>query len=603
VQLSQGFTGIDIGQYLFQLFVLQFSGDVLLAVLAFAVHVVVNNKYLGHFVVGIVVLVISRLPAFGFEDRLYLYGSSPSLVYSDMNGWGHFLPAVLWFRLYWLAFAALLLVAPYALWVRGREAGWRRRIAAGAARLRGPAWAIAGIAGLAFAATASWIFYNTHVLNPYVTRNDRQRDQAEYEKRYKALAATPQPRITAVDVRVDLFPAQNRARIAGTMSLVNKSGAPIRDVYVVYPTKAVVHAMSFGVPSRLADSAADLHWHHYVLSDALAPGATTEFRFDLEYGARGFGQRRRRPDRARQRQLPQRRPQPETTLMPSFGYAEDAELSSDRDRKEFGLAPKPRMHDLADPAMAMRNALSRDADFIDYRARFCTAADQLPVTSGYVEKDTTENGRRCIDYRMDAKMADIYSFVSARYEVGATSGTARRATSRSRSTTSAATNTTSTGWSPASRIRSPTSRPTGALPAQDRPHHRVPALLARRRLRRVVPEHGAVQRGDRLHRQGQRPRPAGHRLPVLRDRARGRASMVGAPGDAGQRAGRRVHHREPGRVLGADGAQAEVRRRQDAPLPQVRARPLPARPRHGDKQEQPLVRADGAPTCTTRRAR
>jgi len=417
VQLSQGFTGIDLRQYLFQLFVLQFSGDVLLAVLAFAVHVVVNNKYLGHFVVGIVVLVISRLPAFGFEDRLYLYGSSPSLVYSDMNGWGHFLPAVLWFRLYWLAFAALLLVATYALWVRGREAGWRRRIAAGAARMRGPAWAIAGIAGLAFAATGSWIFYNTHVLNPYVTRNDRQRDQAEYEKRYKALAATPQPRITAVDVRVDLFPAQNRARIAGTMTLVNKSGAPIRDVYVVYPTKAVVHAMSFGVPSRLADAAAGLHWHHFVLSDALAPGATTEFRFDLEYGARGFGNDGADPVVLGNGSFLNAGLSPETTLMPSFGYAEDAELSSDHDRKDFGLAPKPRMHDLDDPAMAMRNALSRDADFIDYRARFCTAADQLPVTSGYVEKDTTENGRRCIDYRMDAKMADIYSFVSARYEV------------------------------------------------------------------------------------------------------------------------------------------------------------------------------------------
>jgi aminopeptidase N len=75
------------------------------------------------------------------------------------------------------------------------------------------------------------------------------------------------------------------------------------------------------------------------------------------------------------------------------------------------------MHDLADSAQVMQNALSRDADFIDYRARFCTAADQLPVTSGYVVRDAIENGRRCIDYRMDSKMADIYSFVSARYEI------------------------------------------------------------------------------------------------------------------------------------------------------------------------------------------
>jgi len=417
VQLMQGFTRIDIGQYLFQLFVLQFSGDVLIAVLAFAVHTVVNNKYLGHFAVGIVFLIFARLPAFGFEDRLYLFGSTPSLIYSDMNGWGHFLPAVLWFRLYWLAFAALLLVGTYALWVRGRESGWGRRLRAGVARMQGPAWAIAGIAGLACVATGGWIFYNTHVLNPYVTRLDRQRDQAEYEKRYKALAGAPQPRITAVDVRVDLFPEQNRARIAGTFSLVNKSSVPIKDVYVVYPRRATVHAMAFGVPARLGDEDAALRWHHYVLDVALAPAATTEFRFDIEYGAHGFGNDGADPIVLGNGTFLNAGLSPETTLMPSFGYAEDAELSSDRDRKDFGLAPKPRMHDLDDPAMVMRNALSRDADFIDYRARFCTAADQLPVTSGYVEKDTVENGRRCIDYRMDSKMADIYSFVSARYEI------------------------------------------------------------------------------------------------------------------------------------------------------------------------------------------
>ena len=63
----------------------------------------------------------------------------------------------------------------------------------------------------------------------------------------------------------------------------------------------------------------------------------------------------------------------------------------------------------------MQSALTRDADFIAYRATVCTSADQLPVTSGYVERDKTENGRRCIDYRMDTPMAAIYPFVSARY--------------------------------------------------------------------------------------------------------------------------------------------------------------------------------------------
>jgi hypothetical protein len=417
VQLLQGYTHVEPGQYLMELFVLQFSGYMLVAVLALFVHTVVQNKYLGHFVVGVVFLVSAQLPSFGFEDRLYLYASRPPLVYSDMNGYGHFLPAVFWFRLYWAAFAVLLIVLSHALWVRGRDAGWRSRRRIAAARMGAPAWTLAGAAAAVFLATGAWIYANTHVLNPYVSRHDAQRRQADYERRYKALAGAPQPRITGVDVRVDLYPHQHRARIAGTLALANRTAQAIRDVYVVYPSTAVVHAMAFGVPAQPADAAKALRWHHYVLRDGLAPGATTDLRFDIEYAARGFTNQGADPVVLDNGTFLNAGLSPDTSLIPSFGYAEDAELSSDRERKEHGLPPRPRMHDLDDPRQRLQNALSRDADFIDYRATFCTAGDQLPVTSGYVEKDWTENGRRCLAYRMDSRMADTYSFVSARYAV------------------------------------------------------------------------------------------------------------------------------------------------------------------------------------------
>ncbi|HZW75941.1 MAG TPA: ABC transporter permease, partial [Caldimonas sp.] len=221
VQLLQGFTTIDIGQYLMQLFVLQLSGDILLAVLALIVHTAVDNKYVGHFFVGIVFLVLVQLPIFGFEDRLYLYGSAPGLIYSDVNGWGHFLPAFFWFRAYWLAFAVILLVLAYVLWVRGRDARLPARLRIAAARMRAPAWAIAGTAAVVFVAIGAWIYENTHVVNPYVSRQDGRRLAADYEKRYKHLAGAPQPRVTAVDVDVQIYPERLLARIAGTLAIAN----------------------------------------------------------------------------------------------------------------------------------------------------------------------------------------------------------------------------------------------------------------------------------------------------------------------------------------------------------------------------------------------
>ncbi len=417
VQLAQGYTRIEFGHYLFELFALQFPAYVLIAVLAFIVHTLVNNKYLGHFVVLLLFLVTTRLPDLGFEDRLYRYGGRPETVYSDLNGYGHFLPAVFWFRLYWGAFAVLLLVLAYAVWVRGREASWRVRLRAAGTRLTSLPRSIAGMAAAVFVATGAWIYYNTHVLNPFYSRHDMQQLSADYERRYKALDGAPQPKVTAVDAHVDIYPREHRVRLAGTLTLVNKTDQPIADLYAVYPQAARARVVELSVPARLADAVPDMRWHHYVLGAPLAPGATIDFRFDLEYGARGFRNDGADPVVLDNGSFLNSGLGPDMSLIPSFGYDENAELSSDSERRKFGLAPKPRMHDLDDKFWQQQSALSRDSDFITYRAQLCTDADQLPITSGYIARDWTQDGRHCIDYRMDSPMAAIYPFVSARYAI------------------------------------------------------------------------------------------------------------------------------------------------------------------------------------------
>ncbi|MFO1305007.1 MAG: hypothetical protein U1F54_14830 [Burkholderiales bacterium] len=415
VQLAKGYTNFELGHYLFDLFVVQLPGFLLIAVLALTVHTLVNNKYLGHFVVLLVFLATTRMADFGLEDRLYRYAGRPEIVYSDLNGYGHFLPALFWFRAYWGAFAVMLLVLAYALWVRGRDGGWRGRWRIAATRMTPGAWSVAGAAAAVFVATGAYIYYNTHVLNAYVTRKDAQRLAADYEKTFKALSAEPQPKVRAADVKADIFPSEQRARITGTLSLVNANNRPVTDLYVTYPRGARDAKLEWSAPAELVKSQPEMRWHHYRLATPMAPGATMDLRFDLTYGARGFRNDGADPTVLANGTFLNPGLVPEATLIPSFGYDEGAELTSDSDRKKFGLGPRPRMPDLDDKARHMQSALTRDADFIEYRGTVCTSADQLPVTSGYVERDWTENGRRCITYEMDSPMAAIYPFVSARY--------------------------------------------------------------------------------------------------------------------------------------------------------------------------------------------
>ncbi len=423
VQLAHGFFRIDLGEYLFELFVLQFSGYVLSAVLALTVHTLVNNKYLGHFVVGLVFLVLMRLPDFNVEDKLYLYASRPSIVFSDMNGYGHFLPAFFWFRLYWWAFAVLMVMLSYALWVRGRERSLKHRLAGIGSRLRpGFARGVIAAALVVFAGSGGWIYYNTHVLNPFVTRYDGQLRAAQYERKYRQFHDAPQPRIAAVDMKVDLSPERNMARVAGSYRLVNRTAQPIQDVYLLWNWRVRSHEVRFAPAATLVDEDPDLYWHHYRLDSPLAPAAEASLEFAFEYGAVGFTNEGASPVVLGNGTFLNGGESALQVTSPSLGYAEDGELRSDRDRKRFDLPPRERMAPLDDPIQVNQNALSRDADFIDYRAQVCTAADQLPITSGYVERDWTERDagggeRHCIAYAMDSKMANIYSFVSARYTV------------------------------------------------------------------------------------------------------------------------------------------------------------------------------------------
>ena len=52
-----------------------------------AIHVLVNHKYLGHFLV-ILATSASGCCGVSHEHNLYEYGSDSGYTYSDMNGWG-----------------------------------------------------------------------------------------------------------------------------------------------------------------------------------------------------------------------------------------------------------------------------------------------------------------------------------------------------------------------------------------------------------------------------------------------------------------------------------------------------------------------------------
>ncbi len=411
IQLFSGYTRLELGQYLFQLFVLELPRYWMLACLVLAIHAAVNHKYLGHFLAVAFFVASLTAAAFGYTHWMWHFAYVPQVTYSDMNRYGHFLGPVPWFALYWIAACVLLLLASHLLWVRGTDSAWRPRLAIAAQRFSRPVKAAAVLALAVMAVDGGWLYYNTDVLNHYRSEFAKDELRARYEKSFKAYAARPQPKLVAVRMAVDLMPHRHDARARATYTLRNKTDAPIGELWLTVPEDLEVHRMDGSIPLTLADEERQLSWRRYALARPLAPGETMTLDYDIEYAPRGFANGGESPVVVDNGTFVNSR------YLPRIGYDGTIELSEDRDRKRHGLTPKPRMPDLDDAAAHQRNYISAEGDWIDFDATISTVPDQIAIAPGRLEREWTEAGRRYFEYRAAAPILDFYAFLSGRYAV------------------------------------------------------------------------------------------------------------------------------------------------------------------------------------------
>ena len=181
LQTLKGYFHYEVGLYLETLFGFKLIDYLLLCVLAMLVQVIVNNKYLGHFVMVVYYLATIFQSQLGINHKLLDYAGSPATPYSDMNGYGHFVEGFTWFKLYWAAGALLLALVANIFWVRGTDAAFARRRAEAGRRWGRPAWTALALGSLVMLSAGSFIFYNTNVENRYRTPKAQQKLQLGYE--------------------------------------------------------------------------------------------------------------------------------------------------------------------------------------------------------------------------------------------------------------------------------------------------------------------------------------------------------------------------------------------------------------------------------------
>jgi ABC-2 type transport system permease protein len=411
-QVTKGVTRIDPHFYAVKLFVLVGLPALMIGVLSVFLQTLLNHRYLGLLILLIVVVGMPIAADWlDFKDPLILFAEVHKVPLSDMNQLGHFLPAALWTLAYWSCVSAILGVVAHALWVRGAPGSLRARLRGMRAAMTPAVTAVAVVAFAGAAATGTAIYWNTRILNTHVSATEAERRAVAYENAYRKFEDLPQPRVTEVEMEVDLFPETRGFASRGRYVLTNRSSGPIEQVHVEFHDDVVIDKV------ELADSAlvgAQPRFNHFIfrLSAPFAPGETRTLTFATSRHTKGF------------------KTQAEATsvlfngsfvrnheLAPYIGVQRASYLAGEKERKAHGLAPLPGTAKLDDKTRHGRGAWADDADFVRFAITLSTSADQIALAPGYVEREWTDNGRRYFRYEMDTPILKFWSVLSARYAV------------------------------------------------------------------------------------------------------------------------------------------------------------------------------------------
>lgn len=426
VQTLKGYFDYDLGVYLVDSYLISFPDYLQMLMLVFAVHLLVNSKFLGHAIsIGIWLVMIVLRIFLDYNFNLFFFSYKPEYIWSDMNGLGHFGNPLLWYNLFWTAIGLFLILFFSLTFTRGTDVGFKSRLSQAKSRLfSSTALTSYGLLFIAFI-LGGYIFKTVVYTNPYLTEKDQEKRQAAYEKQLKQYEFIPQPKILDVNVHADIFPKERDAYSLTTVLMVNKTDKAIDSLHLLSPDLSYFHAiyqgdtLNYRYPLKYDKPIlqwfgrkGDKPWYKiYALPRPMQPGDTLELQIASAIINTGF------VNNGYSREVVHN-----GTFMggslPNIGYDQSLELESDEKRKKYGLPQKPDDLPPYDDVYGRKTFLfNDDADLVTFEATVSTSKDQIAIAPGYLQKEWMDGERRYFHYVQDGKIGLFYNLVSAKYEV------------------------------------------------------------------------------------------------------------------------------------------------------------------------------------------
>ena len=250
------------------------------------------------------------------------------------------------------------------------------------------------------------------VWNPYRTRQQNERWNADFERATLRYESLPQPKIVDVRLDVDIQPHAPRVRTKGVYVIQNKTDKPLREIHIRFARDLKMRSLAVGGarPKLTLDA---LQLPHLHLRHPDAAGRAADHRLHHRAGA------------ARLQELRQHDRDPATTG-PSSTTARSPRRWASTATSFCATGPSAgarslpselRPPALGTPGAEQFHGLDHGSDFVNAQITVTTDADQTPIAPGYKVSDTVRDGRRTAVFRTDAPILRFFSVQSARYAV------------------------------------------------------------------------------------------------------------------------------------------------------------------------------------------
>jgi len=431
VQISKGYYNFEIGQYLFNLYGMNLIHFIIWALLALFVQTLLKNPYLGFFLLVFVPIGMIGLSEFGqnqlgipiLEQGIFRYNQGPGeirgLLYSDLDAYGGQLSAYFIYKFYWLLGGALFFIGALLLWKRGvnnlsnsalgllasLKVTFAERLKKMRTRFTGKTRLGFVSILLLFVSLGFTIFHDTNISHDFYSRSQRNKILDTAEKKYRPYQNFNQPKIVDVKINMDVFPEERQFKSDGKYIVVNLSDQPIDTLTINYLggnnlTYDFDQAYDFHSQEAIGNVG---NFDILVLKKSLLPGDSLQMSFNCNSD-------------------PTTLLRGQTMVKHDGTYIKDdifPRLGNyiDYIREQYGMRSRVRRPHPSDSTATFESFMAKDADRMGFEATISTAANQIGIAPGHLEKHWEENGRNYYHYKMDEKIASSWLFMSGEYAI------------------------------------------------------------------------------------------------------------------------------------------------------------------------------------------